>query len=137
MNTEIICQIAGPQLDETIPFPEVVNRLFAAGVEYYHVDYVAMRKTFYSLAGETVVTSITYEGLPPVAPQFDAEQLRAVILDSQQHGQTYRDFTRRAMAAGVQGYFVFLRVKQITYWGRNGGQHIEWFPGAAPVKAAA
>lgn len=36
------------------------------------------------------------------------------------------------MAAGVQGYFAFLRGKRVTYVGRQGDQHIEWFPGAGP-----
>jgi uncharacterized protein YbcV (DUF1398 family) len=128
MNTEIIVATAQATLAGTISFPEVVSRLLSTGVEYYHVDYVALRKTFYSPAGEIVVTPINYEGLPPVAAEFDAEGLRAAILDSQQHGQAYRDFTRRAMAAGVQSYGAFLRGKRVTYWGRTGDQHTEWFP---------
>jgi hypothetical protein len=44
---------------------------------------------------EMMATSINYEGLPPVAPKFDAAALRANILDSQRHGQPYREFTRR------------------------------------------
>jgi hypothetical protein len=42
-----------------------------------------------------MATSINYEGLPPVAPEFDAAALRANILDSQRHNQPYREFTRR------------------------------------------
>ena len=42
-----------------------------------------------------LATSINYEGLPPVAPEFDAAALRANILDSQRHGQPYSEFTRR------------------------------------------
>ena len=115
-------------------FPEVVGQLLAAGVEYYHVDYVGMRKTFYSAEGDAVVTPINYEGLPPVAADFDVVALRADILDSQRNNQPYRDFTRRAMEAGTQGYFAFLRGKRVTYFGRQGEQHTEWFPGAAPEK---
>ena len=44
-------------------------------------------------AGEMLATSIAYEGLPPVAPEFDAAALRANILDSQRNGQPYREFT--------------------------------------------
>jgi uncharacterized protein YbcV (DUF1398 family) len=132
MNTELISQAARATLDGTLPFPEVVRLLLTAGVEYYHVDYVGLRKTFYSATGNLVVTPIPYEGLPTVAETFDAPALQAAIRDSQQHGQTYRDFTRRAMAAGVQGYFAFLRGQRVTYLGRQGDQHIEWFPGAKP-----
>ena len=115
-------------------FPEVVGQLLAAGVEYYHVDYVGLRKRFYSPEGEMLATSINYEGLPPVALEFDAAALHANILDSQCHGQPHREFTQRAMAGGVQGYIAFLRGKRVTYRGRTGGQHTEWFPGAEPVK---
>jgi uncharacterized protein YbcV (DUF1398 family) len=132
MNTEVIAQTARATLSGTISFPDVVHSLLAAGVEYYHVDYVGMRKTFYGANGDVVVTPISYEGLPPVAAEFSAEALRANILDSQRSGQKYRDFTRRAMEAGVQAYYAFLRGKRVTYVGRQGDQHTEWFPGAGP-----
>ena len=98
MNTEIITATVRATLAGTVSFPEVVSQLLAAGVEYYHVYYVAMRKTFYSAAGDTVVTPINYEGLPS-CDNFDAGALRATILDSQLNGQKYRDFSRRAMEA--------------------------------------
>ena len=132
MNTEIITKVARETLAGTIAFPDVVRQLLATGVEYYQVDYVAMRKTFYSADGDTVVTPIAYEGLPAVARDFDAAKLRAAILDSQRHGQKFRDFTRRAMEAGVQGYYAFLRGQRVTYFGRGGDAHTEWFPGAEP-----
>ena len=133
MNTEIVAEAARATLDGSIPFPEVVRRLIETGVEYYHVDYVALRKSFYSAVGDVVTTPISYEGLPPVAADFDAAGLRAAILDSQRHGQHYRDFTRRVMEAGVQGYIAFLRGQRVTYWGRGGDQHTEWFPGVEPT----
>jgi len=133
MNTNIIVETARQTLVGAISFPEVVGHLLAAGVEYYHVDYVGMKKTFYSAEGDVVVTPINYEELPPVASDFSAEGIRADILDSQQNGQSYRDFTRRAMEAGVQGYFAFLRGKRVAYFGRQGDQHTEWFPGTQPA----
>ena len=133
MDTIIIAETARKTLDGAIGFPDVVKQLLAAGVEYYHVDYVGMNKTFYSGDGDVVVTPITYEGLPAVAAGFSLEGIRADVLDSQQKGQHYRDFTRRAMEAGVQGYFAFLRGKRVTYFGRQGEQHTEWFPGAQPT----
>jgi hypothetical protein len=69
---------------------------------------------------------------PVVAANFDAAALRANILDSQQGGQSWRDFSIRAMAGGVQGYFAFLRGQGGTYFGRQGDQHTEWFPEAKP-----
>lgn len=135
MKSEVVAEAARATLDGSIPFPEVVRRLIETGVEYYHVDYVALQKTYYSASGEIIKTPINYEGLPSVAADFDLDALRAAILDSQQNGQHYRDFTTRAMRAGVQGYIAFLRGQRVTYWGRNGDQHIEWFPGAKPASA--
>lgn len=130
MNANLITETARKTLDGTLSFPEVVGRLLEAGVEYYHVDYVGRRRTFYGSEGEMVVTPLDYEGLPGVAPEFDAAALRSNVLDSQRNHQPYREFTRRAMVAGVQGYFAFLRGKRVTYWGRQGDQHTEWFPNA-------
>ena len=135
MESKIVAEAARATLDGSIPFPEVVRRLLETGVEYYHVDYVALQKTYYSTSGEIIKTPINYEGLPTVASEFDVEGLRAAILDSQQNGQHYRDFTKRAMNAGVQGYIAFLRGKRVNCWGRGGDQHTEWFPGANPQKA--
>ena len=135
MQSEIVAEAARATLDGSIPFPEVVRRLMETGDEYYHVDYVALQKTYYSASGEVIKTPINYEGLPSVSADFNADALRMAILDSQQNGQHYRDFTTRAMSAGVQGYIAFLRGQRVTYWGRNGDQHIEWFPGAKPESA--
>ena len=43
------------------------------------MDYVGLRKRFYSADGEMMATSINYEGLPPVAPEFDAAALRGKL----------------------------------------------------------
>ncbi len=130
MNTKIIHQAANATLTGELPFPQIVGLLIEAGVECYHIDYLAMRKTFYDGDGATVETPIPLEGLPPVAADFDTEALRTNIRDSQQNHQSWRDFSIRAMNGGVQGYFAFLRGKRVTYFGRQGEQHTEWFPGA-------
>ena len=93
MNTDMIVEACRATLAGSASFPEVVSKLLAAGVEYYHVDYVGMRKSFYSADGDQVVTPINYEGLPSVASEFDVAGLRAAIFDSQRHGQKYREFT--------------------------------------------
>ncbi len=76
MDAKLILEAARGTLDGMLSFPEVVGQLLAAGVEYYHVDYVGLPKRFYSAEGEMMATSINYEGLPPVASEFDAAALR-------------------------------------------------------------
>jgi uncharacterized protein YbcV (DUF1398 family) len=132
MDTSIVQETSRATLAGTNSFPEVIQKLTGAGVEYYHVDYVALRMTFYGTDGAVALTAISYEGLPAVAEDFSTAGLKAAIFDSQRNGQKYRDFTQRAMAAGVQGYIAFLRGKRVTYWGRQGDQHTEWFLGASP-----
>jgi uncharacterized protein YbcV (DUF1398 family) len=138
MNTHAITEAARATLAGTLPFPEIVAKLIAAGVEYYHVDYLGLCKTFYDGAGARVGTPIPLADLPPIAAELDVAALRAAILDSQTKGQTWPDFSRRATAAGVQSYYAFLRGQRVTYLGRAGDQHTEWFPGAdqqRPTKA--
>ena len=132
MNATAVYEAAQATLAGTMPFPQIVAKLIEAGVEYYHVDYVGCCKRFYDGSGACVVTAITYENLPAVAADLDVEALRENVRDSQQKGQHYRDFTSRAMRAGVQGYFAFLRGRRVTYFGRAGDQHTEWFPRAEP-----
>jgi uncharacterized protein YbcV (DUF1398 family) len=135
MNAARISELAAVTLDGSMPFPEIVGHLLDQGVEAYLVDYRALRFTFYGADGGIVVAPLTFEGLPEVAEDFDQSSLLAAIHDSQTRGQKYRDFCRRAMLAGVQSYFAFLRGKRVTYLGRQGDQHTEWFPGAAAPTA--
>jgi hypothetical protein len=84
----------------------------------------------YSDAGSMIIARLTFENLPAVATDFNRPGLRAAILDSQCNGQEFRQFSYRAVEAGVQAYYAFLRGQRVTYLGRQGKQHIEWFPAA-------
>lgn len=130
MNADVVRKMAELTLSGLMPFPQIVGNLMEQGVEYYHVDYSSLSFSFYSADGGVVVAPLVLEGLPAVAVDLDVPELRAAILDSQQHGQKFRDFCARAMAAGVQSYFAFLRGQRVLYIGRQGDQHVEWFPGA-------
>jgi uncharacterized protein YbcV (DUF1398 family) len=135
MDANIVSSMARATLEGSLPFPQIVGELIAQGVEYYHVDYAAKAFTFYSAAGATVTATLPFETLPAIASGWDASALKAAILDSQKNGQKFRQFCERAMAAGVQGYFAFLRGQRVIYLGRAGDQHVEWFPGAQPSDA--
>ena len=126
-----VCEAVHATLAGSLPFPDIVRHLLGADVEYYHVDYILLQFTFYGANAASVVAPLTFEGLPAVAKDLDAVALRQAILNSQQKGQPpYREFSQRAMRAGVQGYFAFLKGTRVTYLGRQGDQHTEWFPGA-------
>lgn len=135
MNADLVQRMARATLAGDLPFPQIVGNLLAEGVEYYRIDYVAQQMSFYSDAGSIVVAPLRFEGLPAVALDFNGPALRAAILDSQRNGQEFRQFSDRAVRAGVQGYYAFLRGKRVVYLGRQGEQHTEWFPGARPPDA--
>jgi uncharacterized protein YbcV (DUF1398 family) len=128
----MIQEMALASLSGTLPFPEIVRNLLAEGVEYYHVDYVKLQFSFYGAEGGVVVAPLTIDQLPAIATEFNLDALRAAIVDSQRHGQKFPRFCARAMEAGVHGYYAFLRGKRVTYFGRTGDQHVEWFPSAQP-----
>ena len=130
MDSDRIRKIAEVTLSGSMPFPEIVGNLIEEGVEYYHVDFASLSSSFYSANGGVAVAPLVLEGLPEIATEFNAAELRAAILDSQRNGQKYRLFCVRAMMSGVQSYFAFLRGQRVLYLGRRGDQHIEWFPGA-------
>lgn len=135
MNTTLIEQTAQAVTAGTLPFPTVVERLVAAGVEYYQIDYVRRLQTCFSGAGGIHVVPLGFT-VPAIAETFDAPALVAAIRDSQQRGQKFPDFSVRAAQAGVQGYTAYLRGKRVIYAGRQGDQHTEWFPGANPPPAS-
>ena len=92
MNASEIAVLAKATQDGSMPFPEIVGRLIANGVEYYHVDYATGSFTFYSASGAAVLAPISFEKLPSISEAFDATALKAAIVDSQQHGQKFRAF---------------------------------------------
>jgi hypothetical protein len=77
MDSQTISDVAEATLSGMIAFPEVLSKLVAEGVEYFHVDYVGRYKQFYDGAGGRVVTPIPYDDLPPVAAQLDVAALCA------------------------------------------------------------
>lgn len=133
MNPDLLHRMARATLAGDLPFPAIVGHLVAEGVEYYRVDYAARHMAFYNAAGSVVVAPLPLDGLPAVATDFDAPALQAAIHDSQRNGQKFRQFSDRAVQAGVQGYYAFLRGQRVVYLGRQGEQHTEWFAGAKPV----
>ena len=133
MNANLISQLGQATVTDAMPFAEIVGRLIAEGVEYYHVDYASLQFRFYGTEGGVVAVPLLL-GMPQrIGSSLDKTALRAAILDSQQNGQKFKDFSRRAVEAGVVGYVAFLSGKRVAYFGRQGDQHVEWFPGAKPT----
>lgn len=110
-------------------FPEVVQRLSAAGVKRYVADLVRLEKTYYGASGETVQDRLPLTDAPPVPAYFNAGEVRAAVAAVQRGEIGYADFLRRVMAAGTASYLVFIDGRQVFYFGRQGEFHLERFPG--------
>jgi uncharacterized protein YbcV (DUF1398 family) len=123
----IIQQSTAGSLDGTLSFPEVVGNLLSAGICFYHVDLIRFEKTCYSRDGESYVEALGV-ALQSVAEAFDASEIAAAVLSSQTEGQSFVEFVRRACLAGCVGYFAYLDGRKVTYLGRLGEEHVEFFP---------
>ena len=113
----------------TITFPEVVGKLAAAGVEWYHTDYLRAEHTYYLPAGETHIE--TMGSLVSAAEEFSDAGVDAAVRSIQRGEIQYEEFVRRTLGAGCVGYFVLIAGRHAIYFGRRGEQHLEPFPGAA------
>lgn len=125
---ETIEQCAHASHEGKLPFPEVLQRLSAAGVESYHVDYRA-RRTTYHTRHEALSVDMPMP-TEPLADGFSADALQEAIRGSQRGEVKYPEFVRRSLSAGCAGYTVFLAGAHVCYVGRRGEQHVEHFPSA-------
>lgn len=116
--------------EERRSFPEVVGMLVAAGVERYHMDLARSERTFYMPDGSS--ERIPTQKHPDAVGPFAASEVDAAVRSVQRGEIQYQEFCRRIAEAGCVGYHVFIAGKRVVYYGRNGDQHIEYFPGAKP-----
>ena len=112
-----------------IPFPEVVRRLYEAGVERYHVDLTRDETTYYLPCGESHVLAT---GAPrePIAEPFDAAAVEGAVRAIQRGEIIFPEFLRRIATAGCVGYFTQIAGRRVQYVGRTGDMHVEPFPTA-------
>lgn len=116
----------------TMPFPEVVRKLAAAGVERYHADLCRGERTYYMPDGESQVDVVGAED-EPIAQEFTESGVVAALRAIQRGEILYLDFLRGIQAAGCCAYFVLIAGRRGLYFGRKGEVYEERFP-AAPAK---
>ena len=127
---DIVREMSKASDEERITFPAVVKALMAVGIERYHADLVAGRKTYYLPDGDFEEVDVHKVG--GAAREFSAEGVEKAVRSIQREEIRYREFCRLIADAGCVGYFVSLAGRRAVYYGRTGDAHIEWFPGAKP-----
>ena len=127
---DVVREMSRASDEERITFPEVVKALMVAGIERYHADLVAGRKTYYLADGDFEEVDVDKVG--GAASAFLPDGVEQAVRAIQRRDIAYREFCRRIADAGCVGYFVSLAGRRAVYYGRAGDEHVEWFPGAKP-----
>jgi uncharacterized protein YbcV (DUF1398 family) len=127
MNTEAMRATLHESEAGKFTFPQVVAALSAVGVESYFADLSRAADTFYLPTGETHTEKMT---LPTtkISEDFSQPGIVAAIRAAQADEIRYPEFLRRAMAAGITAYWVFIAGRKVIYFGRKGDFHVEEFP---------
>ena len=115
--------------DNSLSFPEFVDKLIAAGFEGYTVDYRRNAQAFYLPDGDSVVLEMhPYAG--SVAANFDAAEVERLVRWAQANpaDYSYVAFCEKAKAAGCTGYLVSFLGRRVVYFGRTAETHVEHFP---------
>lgn len=129
MDKTAIQSVIDRALEKAITFPEILATLQKEGVESYHVDFLRNEYRYYAKNGESFVTDVAlvHDG---VAPVFSAEKLENINKRVQSGQAWYPDFVKEGAAAGCAYYIVYLYGRKVRYFGRDGDQYIQYFPGS-------
>ncbi len=129
MNLAIIQELIGKALAKEITFREILATLGKEGVESYHVDFLRNEFRYYATNGESLATSAALLH-DRVAADFSAEKIEGINQRVQAGQAAYPDFVREGAAAGCAYYIVYLNGKKVRYFGRDGGEYVQHFPGS-------
>jgi uncharacterized protein YbcV (DUF1398 family) len=129
MNHAVIQNLISKALARQITFAEILASLAKEGVESYHVDLLRNEFRYYATSGESLVTgaALVHGG---VAAEFSPEKLERINQKIQAGQAAYPDFVKEGTAAGCAYYIVYPNGKKVRYFGRDGGEYIQHFPGS-------
>lgn len=132
MNQNIVQPLLEKSLAKQITFPEILETLTREGVESYHVDFFRDECRYYAKSGESLVTKVPFSH-GEVAAEFSVAGVDAINKRVQARQATFADFLREAPAAGCAFYSVYVVAKKVRYFGRDGGEHIQYLPGSSSL----
>lgn len=129
MNRAVIQTLISKSLARQNTFAEILATLAKERVESYHVDFLRNESRYYATSGESLVTEVAlvHDG---VAAEFSAEKIERINQRVQAGQAAYPDFVKEGTAAGCAYYIVYLNGKRVRYFGRDGGEHVQHFPGS-------
>ena len=127
---EVLEECSKRSANETITFPEVVQKLSSVGVDFYYADLYQHLRIYYFPNGDVHTTKS--EGLEPRVPAviLSGDGVSAAVKRIQRGETKYRTFLREILDAGTATHSVYISGKRAVYTGRQGDAYTEWFPGA-------
>jgi uncharacterized protein YbcV (DUF1398 family) len=129
MNHAVIQDLIRKALARQSTFAQILASLAKEGVESYHVDFLRNEFRYYARSGESLVMGGTLEH-DGVSAEFSAERLERINQKVQAGQAAYPDFVKEGTAAGCAYYIVYLNGKKVRYFGRDGGEYVQPFPGS-------
>jgi uncharacterized protein YbcV (DUF1398 family) len=130
-QTSVIRGCADLSIRGQISFSDMVGKLSAIGLERFHADYSRNEATYYMPDGESLTIHVEHAAAP-IARKFSAKDIETAARQAERGEIAYMQFIKQTTAAGCVGYFAQIAGRQTIYFGRNGEQHVEKFPSAAP-----
>lgn len=101
---------------------QVIDQLGMVGIESCHVDYRIPALIFYDTEGDSYSLPLPSSG-ESIANRFDHSALQHALEAEHSGGLDFPAFTRRTLAAGCVGFFLWLEGWHATFLGRHGEIH--------------
>ncbi len=111
----------------SIHFGQVIGALMSVDVESYFVDYRTRQASYYFPNDESFCLSYAAEG-EVFGQAFVQADVKAAIVGAQKGEVMYPEFKKLTQKAGCIGYIVWIKGRHVSYLGRNGETHVEYFP---------
>lgn len=108
-------------------FPEMLGKLIEVGVESYFVDYRNSEISYYLSTNQVLQVDIKVAEVD-IPETFNKDAIVSAIRGAQNNLVRYPEFIELTMKAGCVGYIVWIAGKYVSYYGRKGEVHNEYFP---------
>lgn len=108
-------------------FPEMLGKLIEVGVESYFVDYRNSEISYYLSTNQVLQVDIKVADVD-IPETFNKDAIVSAIRGAQNNLVRYPEFIELTMKAGCVGYIVWIAGKHVSYYGRKGEVHNEYFP---------
>jgi uncharacterized protein YbcV (DUF1398 family) len=132
MDRDLVHGIGERSKRERWPFPKTFEALKGARVASYRFDVATCETKFLGDQGESLREPLPGSEPVEIAPTLNAAAVVAAIKRHMLERTPFLDFRRETALAGVSHWEVDMRERTCTYFGRDGGTHVEQVPAVTP-----